>query len=230
MMMLQHAWQGLCEGLWTAAFLLLNPFSAVLFLSAVVVISICLRGSKDRFAKVAILLAIVLGGYAAFNIADYCVYRYCGAIAVSPMNQIFFQLFCSPEDLYEPYASIVLSPDKTEYEVEFMHKYAGREEIAFCLSDGEKWIEKYDDCADFIVRAKGALTSEDGERMEIDDSADVKVFAPGKIAITIHPYCLDSRHDCRKKYKLKIKFSGGYSEMVKYYAGVCLIARNATTK
>ena len=31
-------------------------------------------------------------------------------------------------------------------------------------------------------------------------------------------------------HKLKIKFGGNYSEMVKYYAGVCLIAGNATTK
>ena len=230
MMMFQQTWQGLCEGLWTGVFLLLNPFSAALLLLAVVVVAICLRGSKGRFGKVTIGLAIVLGGYTAFNIADYCGYRYCGAIAVSPMNQFLFQLFCPPEDLYEPYASVVLSPDKTEYEVEFVHKYAGREEIAFCISDGERWIGKYDECLNFVVTAKGILTSEDGERLEIDGLSDVKVFAPGKIAIAIHRYCLDNRRDCRKKYKLKIRFGGNYSEMVKYYAGVCLIAGNATTK
>ena len=230
MMMLQQAWQGLCEGLWTAVFLLLNPFSAALLLLAVVVIAICLRGSKDRLGKAAIVLAIVLGGYTAFNIADYCGYRYCGAIAVSPMNQFLFQLFCPPEDLYEPYASVVLSPDKTEYEVEFVHKYGGREEIAICIPDGERWIKQYDECLSFTVAAKGTLTREDGERTEIDNVANVKAFAPSKLSFEILRYCIENRLDCRKKYKLKIKFGGNYSEMVKYYAGVCLIAGNATTK
>ena len=69
MMTLQHVWQGFCDGILTIAFLLFNPFVAILLLLAFVVIAICLRGSKDRFGKVAVCLAVLLAGYAVFNIA-----------------------------------------------------------------------------------------------------------------------------------------------------------------
>lgn len=230
MMTLQHVWQGFCDGIWTIVFLLLNPFVAIFLLFAFAVIAVCLRGSKDSFGKTAACLAVLLAGYTVFNIADYCVYRYCGALAVSPINQGFFQLFCQPDDLYEPYAKVALLPGITEYEIEFTHKYCGKEEVAICIPDGERWIKQYDECLNFAVTAKGTLTREDGERTEIDNVANVKAFAPSKLSFEILRYCIENRLDCRKKYKLKIKFGGNYSEMVKYYAGVCLIAGNATTK
>lgn len=230
MMPLQHVWQGFCDGILMIAFLLFNPFVASLLLLAFVVIAICLRGSKDRFGKAAVCLAVLLAGYTVFNIADYCVYRYCGALAVSPINQLVFHLFCSPDDLYEPYVRVELSPEMTEYEVEFTHKYGGKEEVAICIPDGERWIKQHDECLNFIVAAKGTLMSEDGERTEIDNIANVKAFAPSKLSFEILRYRIENRLDCRKKYKLKIKFSGNYSEMVKYYADVCLVVENATTK
>lgn len=230
MVTLQHVWQGFCDGIWTIAFLLLNPFVSILLLLAFVVIAICLRGSRDGFGKTTLCLVVLLASYTVFNIADYCIYRYCGALSISPINQGFFQLFCHPDDLYEPYAKVELSPEITEYEVEFTHKYGGKEEVAICIPDGERWINQYDECMSFTVTAKGVLTSEDGERTEIDDIANVKAFAPSKLSFEILCYRIENRLDCRKRYKLKIKFGGNYSEMVKYYAGVCLVAGNATTK
>lgn len=219
-------WNLLLVLLWIVA---LPIVSVVVFILAALV-AWTLHWHKGLFYRFFLWSSIVFGAYTGFNIADYCIYRWGGAIAISPINQGFFQLLCHPGDLYKPYASVVLSPDKTEYEVEFVHKYGGREEIAICIPDGERWIKQYDECLTFAVTAKGTLIREDGERTEIDNVANVKAFAPSKLSFEILRYRIANRLDCRKKYKLKIKFGGNYSEMVKYYASVCLVAENATTK
>ena len=102
--------------------LVVLPFvSAALFVLAAFMAMI-FRRRRGLFYSLFLWLAIASGLYTVFNIADYLSYRYDGALAISPVNQGVFQMFCPPEDLYEPYAKFKLQEGKTEYELKFREK------------------------------------------------------------------------------------------------------------
>lgn len=229
--MLQHVWQGLYNSLWMLAFLLLNPFSAFLLLLAVAAIAICLRGSKDRFGKAAACLGVLLGGYAAFNIADYCIYRNCGALAMSPVNQLAFQMLCPPDDLYEPYATAALESGKAEYEIDFCHKYGGVQEVCLVVTNDHPKEFDYDHPDVIGLSFGGCLARMDGPAgSNFEKSYDSYYLLPGQNCLELLSYRIDHRVDLAPTNRLTVKVAGDIAAFLRRYPGSHLSVRNRTVK
>lgn len=229
--MIQAIWQGVGEGVVTLAFLLLNPIVAFFLCLALVVVAVSLRDGKGWHAGTATLLSVILGCYAAFNVADYCIYRSCGALAISPINQKFFHLFFSPDDLYVPYAKVALHPDKTEYEMGFHHKYAGRQVVCLGVVNPNPKEFDYDD-PDFIgLSFDGSLGSESGgSSVGFQKSFDKHFLLPGENRMDLFGYQVDSRSGLRMGNRLVIKVEGDIAAFLRRYPGSYLAVKNATVK
>ena len=231
MMTLQHVWQGFCDGILTIVFLLFNPFVSILLLLAFVVIAICLRGSKDRFGKVAVCLAVLLAGYAVFNIADYCIYRYCGALAVSPINQLMFHLFCSPDDLYEPYAKVDLTQDKNEYVLSFTHKYASKQAITLAVANTNPKEFDYDHPDVIGLSFTGEIKKGgEGKSVRFEKRYTTYFLIDGENDLSLFDYEISSRSELKATNSVTVTITGDLASFLSRYPGSYLCVKNATTK
>ena len=230
-MMIQLILEGLRDGVLTLVFLLFNPFIASLLLLAFVVIAICLRGSKDRFGKAVVCLAVLLAGYTVFNIADYCVYRYCGALAVSPINQLVFHLFCSPDDLYEPYAKVDLMQDKNEYVLPFVHKYAGKQTITLTVANTNPKEFDYDH-PDVIGLSFIGKIENGGEvpSVRFEKRYTTYFLIDGENKLSLFDYEIGSRSELKATNRVSVTITGDLATFLRRYPGSYLCAKNATTK
>ena len=229
--MIQLILEGLRDGVLTLVFLLFNPFVACLLLLAFVVIAICLHGSKDRFGKAAVCLAVLLAGYTAFNVADYCVYRYCGALAVSPINQLMFHLFCSPDDLYEPYAKVDLKQDKNEYVLPFVHKYAGKHAITLVVANTNPKEFDYDHPDVIGLSFTGAIEN-GGEvpSVRFEKQYTTYFLIDGENNLSLFDYEVGSRSELKATNRVSVTITGDLVSFLSRYPGSYLCVKNATTK
>ena len=231
MMTLQHVWQGFCNGILMIAFLLFNPFIASLLLLAFVVIAICLRGSKDRFGRTAVCLTVLLAGYTVFNIADYCVYRYCGALAVSPINQLVFHLFCSPDDLYEPYAKVDLMQDKNEYVLPFVHKYAGKQAITLAVANTNPKEFDYDHPDVIGLSFTCEIEKGGGDpTVRFEKQYTTYFLIDGENNLSLFDYEIDSRSELKATNRVSVTITGDLASFLSRYPGSYLCVKNVTTK
>ena len=230
-MMIQLILEGLRDGALTLVFLLFNPFVASLLLLAFLAIAICLRGSKDRLGKAAVCLAVLLAGYTVFNIADYCVYRYCGALAVSPINQLVFHLFCSPDDLYEPYAKVDLMQDKNEYVLPFVHKYAGKQTITLTVANTNPKEFDYDH-PDVIGLSFTGEIEKDGNISAVSFEKQYTTYflQAGENKLPLLDYEISSRSELKATARVTVKIAGDLAAFIRRHPGSYLAVKNTTTK
>lgn len=230
-MMIQLILEGLRDGALTLVFLLFNPFVASLLLLAFLAIAICLRGSKDRLGKAAVCLAVLLAGYTVFNIADYCVYRYCGALAVSPINQLVFHLFCSPDDLYEPYAKVDLMQDKNEYVLPFVHKYAGKQAITLAVANTNPKEFDYDHPDVIGLSFTGEIEKGGGNpTVRFEKQYTTYFLIDGENNLSLFDYEVGSRSELKVANRVSVTITGDLASFLSRYPGSYLCVKNATVK
>ena len=229
--MIQLILEGLRDGVLTLVFLLFNPFVASLLLLAFFAIAICLRGSKDRLGKAAVCLAVLLAGYTVFNIADYCVYRYCGALAVSPINQLVFHLFCSPDDLYEPYAKVDLMQDKNEYVLPFVHKYAGKQAITLAVANTNPKEFDYDHPDVIGLSFTGEIEKGGGNpTVRFEKQYTTYFLIDGENNLSLFDYEVGSRSELKVANRVSVTITGDLASFLSRYPGSYLCVKNVTTK
>lgn len=220
-------WNWLQLILWLVAL----PFvSAALFVLAAFMAMI-FRRRRGLFYSLFLWLAIASGLYTVFNIADYLSYRYNGALAISPINQGVFQLFCPPEDLYEPYAKFKLQEGKTEYELKFRHKYGGRQAVVLCVANFNP--KKFDyDHPDVIGLSFTGEIEKDGKISAISFEKQYTTYflQAGENKLPLLDYEISSRSELKATARVTVKIAGDLAAFIRRHPGSYLCAKNVTRK
>lgn len=220
-------WNWLQLILWLVAL----PFvSGALFVLAAFMAMI-FRRRRGLFYNLFLWLAIASGLYTVFNISDYLSYRYNGALAISPINQGVFQLFCPPEDLYEPYAKSPLQEGKTEYELEFRHKYGGRQAVVLCVANFNP--KKFDDDhPDVIGLSFTGEIEKDGKISVVSFEKQYTTYflMDGENKLPLFDYEIGSRSELKATSRVTLTITGDLATFIRRYPGSYLAVKNATTK
>ena len=220
-------WNWLQLILWLVAL----PFvSAALFVLAAFMAMI-FRRRRGLFYSLFLWLAIASGLYTVFNIADYLSYRYNGALAISPINQGVFQLFCPPEDLYEPYAKFKLQEGKTEYELKFRHKYGGRQAVVLCVANFNP--KKFDyDHPDVIGLSFTGEIEKDGKISVVSFEKQYTTYflMDGENKLPLFDYEIGSRSELKATSRVTLTITGDLATFIRRYPGSYLAVKNTTTK
>lgn len=220
-------WNWLQLILWLVAL----PFvSAALFVFAAFMAMI-FRRRRGLFYSLFQWLAIASGLYTVFNIADYLSYRYNGALAISPINQGVFQLFCPPEDLYEPYAKFKLQEGKTEYELKFRHKYGGRQAVVLCVANFNP--KKFDyDRPDVIGLLFTGEIEKGGEAPSVrfEKRYTTYFLMDGENKLPLFDYEIGSRSELKATSRVTLTITGDLATFIRRYPGSYLAVKNTTTK
>ena len=220
-------WNWLQLILWLVAL----PFvSAALFVLAAFMAMI-FRRRRGLFYSLFLWLAIASGLYTVLNIADYLSYRYNGALAISPINQGVFQLFCPPEDLYEPYAKFKLQEGKTEYELKFRHKYGGRQAVVLCVANFNP--KKFDyDRPDVIGLLFTGEIEKGGEAPSVrfEKRYTTYFLMDGENKLPLFDYEIGSRSELKATSRVTLTITGDLATFIRRYPGSYLAVKNATTK
>lgn len=220
-------WNWLQLILWLVAL----PFvSAALFVLAAFMAMI-FRRRRGLFYSLFLWLAIASGLYTVLNIADYLSYRYNGALAISPINQGVFQLFCPPEDLYEPYAKFKLQEGKTEYELKFRHKYGGRQAVVLCVANFNP--KKFDyDRPDVIGLLFTGEIEKGGEAPSVrfEKRYTTYFLMDGENKLPLFDYEIGSRSELKATSRVTLTITGDLASFIRRYPGSYLAVKNTTTK
>ena len=220
-------WNWLQFVLWLVAV----PFvSAVLFVLAAFMAMI-FRRRRGLFYSLFLWSAIVLGLYTAFNIADCFIYRYAGALAISPINQGVFQLFLSPEHLYAPYASAFLQLNKTEYELEFRPIYGGRQTVVLCVENCHP--KEFDhDHPDAIGLSFTGEIEKGGEapHVRFEKQYTTYFLMDGENKLPLFDYEIGRRSELKATNRVTVTITGDLDAFLRLYPGSYLCVKNGTTK
>ena len=220
-------WNWLQLILWLVAV----PFVSAAFFVFAALMTMIFRRRGGLFYSLFLWSTIVFGLYTAFNIVDYLSYRYDGALAISPINQGVFQMFCPPEDLYEPYAKFKLQEGKTEYELKFRHKYGGRQAVVLCVANCRPKEFDYDHPDVIGLSFGGCLARMDGPAgSNFEKSYDSYYLLPGQNCLELLSYRIDHRVDLAPTNRLTVKVAGDVAAFLRHYPGSHLSVRNRTVK
>lgn len=173
-----------------------------------------------------------MGSCTAFNAVDYLIYRYCGGMAISPVNQGVFGLFCPPSDLYVPYAKVELHPNVREYTMEFQHKYGERQGVALHLMNGNPKEFDYDHPDVIGLSFSGDVVCiEGGERVLLVNEAFSTYFLQdGENRLSLGRYEIGTWGQLAKKYRATIRINGDLAAFIRRYPGSYLAVANSTTE
>lgn len=208
-----------------------NPAVSFIVFLCLAAVAVALRGTKDRLGKMAGVFACLFGAYAIFNVVDFFVYRNCGALAMSPVNQLAFQMLCPPDDLYEPYATAALESGKAEYEIDFCHKYGGVQEVCLVVTNDHPKEFDYDHPDVIGLSFGGCLARMDGPAgSNFEKSYDSYYLLPGQNCLELLSYRIDHRVDLAPTNRLTVKVAGDIAAFLRRYPGSHLSVRNRTVK
>ena len=228
MLLPDGCWHTLSVCFW----LLAVPFVSAAVFVLVALVTILLHRRRGAFYRLFLYLTIVFGFYTAFNAVDYLIYRYCGGMAISPVNQGVFGLFCPPSDLYVPYAKVELHPNVREYTMEFQHKYGERQGVALHLMNGNPKEFDYDHPDVIGLSFSGDVVCiEGGERVLLVNEAFSTYFLQdGENRLSLGRYEIGTWGQLAKKYRATIRINGDLAAFIRRYPGSYLAVANSTTE
>jgi len=228
----------LCDilsGLMAPLYLLLVPYvSLLIFLvtSILTIVFTCfkVRRKESKMYFLTVTIVVLSGLFTLFNVYDYIHYRRYG-LTRSPINEIWYYLFLSPDDLYNPYKVVSLSSITNEYVIEFKHRYGRRQEIVLNLINNAPKEFDYDNPDKINLNFKATVKCAD-ESMNKDFTRNFTTYflMPGTNQLTLCQYDIDSTKALSKTYKADIKIDGRLDEFLDKYPGSYLTIRNGTTK
>ena len=220
-------WNWLQLILWLVAV----PFVSAAFFVFAALMTMIFRRRGGLFYSLFLWSTIVFGLYTAFNIVDYLSYRYDGALAISPINQGVFQMFCPPEDLYEPYAKSPLREGKVEYELEFRHKYGGRQAVVLCVANCRPKEFDYDH-PDVIGLSFAGEIEKDGEISPVSFEKQYTTYflQAGENKLPLLDYEISSRSELKATARVTVKIAGDLAAFIRRHPGSYLAVKNTTTK
>lgn len=220
-------WNWLQLILWLVAV----PFVSAAFFVVAAFMTMIFRRRRGLLYSLFLWPTIVFGLYTAFNIVDYLSYRYNGALAISPINQGVFQMFCPPEDLYEPYAKFKLQEGKTEYELKFRHKYGGRQAVVLCVANFIPKEFDYDH-PDVIGLSFAGEIEKDGVILPVNFEKQYTTYFlhAGENKLPLLDYEISSRSELKATNRVSVTITGDLVSFLSRYPGSYLCVKNATTK
>lgn len=216
-------------------YLLLVPYVALLIFLFTLILTIvftCFKvGRKEsKMYFLTVTIAVLSGLFTLFNVYDYIHYRRYG-LTRSPINEIWYYLFLSPDDLYNPYKVVSLSSITNEYVIEFKHRYGGRQEVVLNLINNAPKKFDYDNPDKINLKFKTIVKCDDVRVTEdFMRSFTTYFLMPGTNQLTLCRYDIDSIEALSKTYKADIKIDGHLDEFLDKYPGSYLTVRNGTTK
>lgn len=218
-------WNWLQLILWLVAV----PFVSAAFFVFAALMTMIFRRRGGLFYSLFLWSTIVFGLYTAFNIVDYLSYRYDGALAISPINQGVFQMFCPP--VYEPYAKSPLREGKVEYELEFRHKYGGRQAVVLCVANCRPKEFDYDH-PDVIGLSFAGEIEKDGEISPVSFEKQYTTYFlhAGENKLPLSDYEISSRSELKATARVTVKIAGDLAAFIRRHPGSYLAVKNTTTK
>jgi len=211
------------------ALLLLNPLVALLVFVSAAIMAYVFR--KERTGWISLIVAVISGACTAFNAFDLWLYQNRGALAISPANQVLFQLFCNPKDLHEPYVRVPLQANKAEYEFSFCHKYGGNQSVFLDVANDHPKKFEYGHPDMIGLKFSGAIWNDETQsRLVFDKKYDTFYLSPGSNKLDLFVYKISRRSDLSFPNAVTVKIDGDLAEFLRKYPHSCLAVRNSTTK